>query len=263
MNIGSLNHNMYLPSSCDDLMYTPINFGNTGMMTNPINSGLGNFGSLLSPKYQMKWLKDWDTFGVDRQVMSVTNNNNARFKMAGQNGPIMRQIQVLHNEICENNQDNIKREYDKLVNAVRNSYASQLNKNLSSEEQEMQIRAFADSLYAQQTGGYIEDNIKRHSESSFVTGLKHILCLKKAQKTTADENISYITGAELTRSATNAKKAGTYLGYAGAAAGGGLLGYAGIKGLCAVVKDLHFNGKLLGKIVGPVLGAIGTLVCVL
>ena len=68
-----------------------------------------------------------------------------------------------------------KAEYDKLVLAVKNSYGKQLSTGLSAEEEELQLKAYAERLYSQQTGSYLADDIKNNSSSSFMSGVKKIL----------------------------------------------------------------------------------------
>lgn len=246
LNIGTMNPDMYSLGTYADLMDTPIKFNNAaGLVSNPMTPGLGRFGSLLSPKYQMKWLKDWDNFGLDRQVMSVTNRNNARFKMASQTCPISRQIQILHNEILENNQANVKEEYDKLVDIVRQTYASELdNKDMTDEAKENAVQRYADSLYSEQIGSYIEDDIKKNSSNSFITGLKSAIFLGQTDNNSADENISYITGAKVTKASKSMKALGT------------VLGGAGIGVAFQQVGSRLLNLKLGGGFIGGMLGAI-------
>ncbi len=236
VNFGMVNPYMY-SMDADTIMNAPILSANTamgGMATvggmSPYAGGMyGGFG-ILNPQYQMQTMQQWDNFGIDRQVSMYQNQNNAQFRMQGQNNSIARQIQVLSSQIKADNQDNVKAEYDKLLAAVKSAYGSQVNKNLSPEDQDAQIRAYAEQLYAQQTGTYITDDIRANSSSSFMSGLKQILTFGFGNKTTADENISRIEGTNQTTKSKASKIAGNVVG--------GLLG-----GILAVGSFLLLKGK--------------------
>ena len=231
----SVNFGMVNPSAGLSIMDMPIlnAYSGAGMNMNgvtPYAGGMyGGFG-ILNPQYQMQTMQQWDNFGIDRQVSMYQNQNNAQFRMQGQNNSIARQIQVLSSQIKADNQDNVKAEYDKLLAAVKSAYGSQVNKNLSAEDQEAQIRAYAEQLYAQQTGAYITDDIRANSSSSFMSGVKQILTFGLGNKTTADENIARIEGTSQTSKSKAAKIAGNVVG--------GLFG-----GLLAVGSFLLLKGK--------------------
>ncbi len=234
VNFGMVNPYMY-SMDADTIMNAPILSANTAMGgmvggMSPYAGGMyGGFG-LVNPQYQMQTMQQWDNFGIDRQVSMYQNQNNAQFRMQGQNNSIARQIQVLSSQIKADNQDNVKAEYDKLLAAVKSAYGSQVNKNLSKEDQEAQIRAYAEQLYAQQTGAYITDDIRANSSSSFMSGVKQILTFGLGNKTTADENIARIEGTSQTSKSKASKIAGNVVG--------GLFG-----GLLAVGSFLLLKGK--------------------
>ena len=234
VNFGMVNPYMY-SMDADTIMNAPILSANTAMgggmgMMPAMGAGMyGGFG-ILNPQYQMQTMQQWDNFGIDRQVSMYQNQNNAQFRMQGQNNSIARQIQVLSSQIKADNQDNVKAEYDKLLAAVKSAYGSQVNKNLSPEDQDAQIRAYAEQLYAQQTGTYITDDIRANSSGSFMSGLKQILTFGLGNKTTAYENISRIEGTSQTTKSKASKIAGNVVG--------GLLG-----GILAVGSFLLLKGK--------------------
>ena len=178
----------------DNLMNAPVLSANTAMGLPSVTgtlpslsgyagvgmgySGLGTFGGMLNPQYQkayMQNMQQWDNFGINRQVQMYQNQNNAQFKMASQNENIQRQIQILNGQIKADNQDNVKTEYNKLLAAVETAYGSQIPSGISAEDKQAQIRAYAERLYAQQTGSYITDDIRNNSSSSFMSGLKQVL----------------------------------------------------------------------------------------
>ena len=182
-------------------------------------TGLGTFGGMLNPQYQQAYMQNmqqWDNFGIDRQVQMYQNQNNAQFKMASQ--------------IKADNQDNVKAEYNKLLAAVETAYGSQIPAGTSAEDRQAQIKAYAERLYAQQTGSYITDDIRSNSSSSFMSGLKQVLSFGFGSNTTADENIASIEGTTQTKKSKGAKIAGNIVG--------GLLGGAVAVGAFLLGKGL-------------------------
>lgn len=230
---GMMNPYMY-NMDADTIMNAPILSANSAMgygygMGMPY-AGVGTFGNVLNPQYQMQTMQQWDNFGVGRQVAAYQNQNNAQFQMAAQTENISRQIQILQTEIKSNHQDNVKAEYNKLLAAVKASYGSQIASGVSAEEAEAQVKAYAERLYAQQTGSYITDDIKNNSSGSFWSGVKQVLSFGFGNKTTADENISMINGTKQTTANKASKVAGNVVG--------GLLG-----GILAVGSFLLLKGK--------------------
>ena len=176
--------------------------------------GLGTFG-MVNPQFQqvqMQNMQQWDNFGIDRQVQMYQNQNNAQFRMASQNDNIQRQVQILNSQIKADNQDNVKAEYNRLLAAVETTYGSQIPEGTSAEDRQAQIKAYAERLYAQQTGSYITDDIRSNSSNSFISGLKQILTFGLGNNTTADENIANIEGTAQTKKSKGAKIAGNVVG---------------------------------------------------
>ena len=229
----TVNFGMVNPTAGMSIMDMPIlnAYSGTGMMNPAMGGyGVGTFGNVLNPQYQMQTMQQWDNFGVNRQVAAYQNQNNAQFKMAAQTENIARQIQILSSEIKANNQDNVKAEYNKLLAAVKSAYGSQIASGVSAEDAEAQVKAYAERLYAQQTGSYITDDIKNNSSGSFMSGLKQILSFGFGNKTTADENIAMINGTKQTTGSKASKVAGNIVG--------GLLG-----GIVAVGSFFLMKGK--------------------
>ena len=202
----SLNYGMGLDVS--SLMNS--SFISSPYMT-PMNGymGLGTFGLLNGnteqwqqmQQAQMQNMQRWDNFGINRQVQMFQNQNNAQFQMSTQMNDIQRQAQILHSQIKENNQDNVKAEYRKLLSSVEAQYGSQLQ-GMPEEQKQAKLRAFAEQVYTQTTGTYITDDIRANSSSSFVSGIKQVLSFGLSNRTTADENIAMIEG---TRQTTGSK----------------------------------------------------------
>lgn len=197
----------------------------SGAMMNPMM-----MGGIYNPTMQISYMNQMDQYGIDRQVNLYTGQNNAQFKMSAQTSDIARQVRILQQEVKADHQDNIKAEYNKLLAAVKSTYGSQLPSSMNAEEKEAQIRAYAEQVYAQQTGAYITDEIRANSSGSFMSGLKQVITFGLGSSTTADENIAMINGTKQTKGSKAAKIAGNVVG--------GLLG-----GLLAVGSYFLFKGK--------------------
>jgi len=203
----TVNFGMMNPYMMGNMMDAPL--------LNPYTSmgmGYGMVGGIpgFNPQQQMQNIQQWDNFGVNRQVAGFKNQNNAQFQMQAQNGSIERQVRILSEQIKENNQDNVKAEYQKLLQAIRATYGSQIQG--SEEDKELTLKQYADQIYAQMTGSYMTDDIRANSSSSFVSGIKQILSFGFGNKTTADENIAMISGAKQTRGSKASKVAGNIVG---------------------------------------------------
>jgi hypothetical protein len=194
-----------------NLMDAPLTGPYMGMGMMP-NMGMGMMmpGVVMptyNPQAQMNNIQQWDNFGINRQVQMFQNQNNAQFQMSAQMNDIQRQAQILHSQIKENNQDNVKAEYRKLLSSVEAQYGSQLQ-GMPEEQKQAKLRAFAEQVYTQTTGTYITDDIRANSSSSFVSGIKQVLTFGLSNNTTADENIAMIEGTRQ----TNGSKASKILG---------------------------------------------------
>ena len=74
-------------------------YANMGMNTGMYGMGYGMGVGMMNPQGMMTNIQQWDDFGVNRQVATFRNQNNAQFQMQAQNGSIQRQAQILAQEI--------------------------------------------------------------------------------------------------------------------------------------------------------------------
>ena len=199
-----MNYGMMNPYMSTDIM--------TSGMMNPYGYGMG---MMFNPSYQINYMNQMDQFGIDRQVNLYKGQNNAQYQMSAQTDGISRQVQILSQKAQNNEQNNIQAEYNRLVAAVKDTYGSQMT-GLTAEQKEAQAKAYAERIYAQQTGSLLTDDISRNAGGSFVEGFKQVLTLGLGNRTTSHENIAKITGTKISTEETSKK----YLGYA---AGGATL----------------------------------------
>ena len=222
-----MNYGMMNPYMSSDIMMS-------GMM-NPYG-----YGMMFNPSTQINYMNQMDQFGIDRQVNLYKGQNNAQYQMSAQTDGISRQVQILSQKAQNNEQNNIQAEYNRLVAAVKDTYGSQMA-GLSADQQEAQAKAYAERIYAQQTGAMLTDDLERNGNGSFLAGFKQVVTLGLGNRTTAQENISKITGAKLTTAETSKK----YLGYA---AGGATLA-AGVTMLYKYSNPILRGLKAAAKVI--------------
>ena len=198
----TMNYGMMNPYMSSDIMMS-------GMM-NPYGMGM-----VFNPTAQINYMNQMDQFNVNRQVNLYKSQNNAQYQMSAQTDGISRQVQILSQKAQNNSQNSIQSEYNRLVAAVKDTYGSQMT-GLSEDQQEAQAKAYAERIYAQQTGSMLTDDLSRNAGGSFVEGFKQVITLGLGNRTTSQENIAKITGTKLSTEETTKK----YLGYA---AGGATL----------------------------------------
>lgn len=185
------------------------------IMTNNMMMGMG--GMMMNPQMQIANMNQWDQYGVDRQVNMYKQQNNAQFQMSAQTDRLYRQVQILNEKVQGNNQNHIQDEYAKLVQSVKDTYTSQ---GAPDTQAELQAKAFAERVYAQQTGSLLTADIRKNSKGSFLEGMAQVLTFGLGNRKTSEENIAKINGTKLSTMETSKK-------YAGYAAGGTTLALGG------------------------------------
>ena len=201
-----------------------FNFGMNSQYMNPymmggdiMASNMMMGGMMYNPQMQIANMNQWDQYGIDRQVNMYKQQNNAQYQMSAQTDKIYRQVQILSEKAQGNNQNHIQSEYDRLVQSVKDTFTSQ---GASADQAEIQAKAYAERVYAQQTGSTLVGDIRKNSQGSFIEGMKQVLTFGLGNRITSEENISKINGTKLATGET-AKK---YVGYA---AGGTALALGG------------------------------------
>lgn len=221
-----------------------MNYGmmNPMMGTDIMASGMMNpmmMGGFYNPATQINYMNQMDQFAIDRQVKLYKNQNNAQFQMSAQTDGISKQVQVLAEKAQGNKQNAIQSAYNRLVASVKDTYGAQLQG--SADEKEAQARAYAERIYAQQTGSFLTDDIRANAGGSFLEGFKQVVTLGLGNRRTSEENVAKINGTAISTGET-AKK---YLGYA---TGGATLALGGtmlykfsnpiLRGLQSIAKFL-------------------------
>ena len=217
-----------------------MNYGMNPMFgTDIMASGMMNpmmMGGFYNPATQINYMNQMDQYAIDRQVKLYKNQNNAQFQMSAQTDGISKQVQVLAEKAQGNKQNAVQAAYNKLVASVKDSYGAQLQG--TADEKDAQARAYAERIYAQQTGSLLTDDIRANADGSFIEGFKQVVTLGLGNRRTSEENVAKINGTAVS-TGESAKK---YLGYA---AGGATLALGGTM----LYKFSNPIGRALGSVV--------------
>lgn len=230
-------------------LYSPLGMANPMMSMNGSIFG-GGYG--MYPAMQMygggynyedyyKNYERYQDFMIDSQVRRQQKMRNADLRLNSPQEGIAKQATYLHEKIMRNEQQQIQEAYQNFVQSVRSMYG-----NASPQE----IANRASTLYAQQYGCSITDDIRKYGRGSFTQGFLQTVTLGLADKKTAEENVSELTGQPVGRS-ERAKK------IAGNIAGGAVFGGAAaistkylLKAFWAGAKNKPFWAALAGGIAG-------------
>lgn len=143
---------------------------------------------------------------IDSNLQLSRQNQAASRLTTASDDSISRQVASLQRQVQGNKQENVMQEYNKLIEAVAQSFADAGYTNVS----EAQVKATAEKIYAQLTGNALVDDIKAHGDSSFTQGWKKVVSFGISDGKSANENIQEITGEN---SNNKESKAGKIAGY--------------------------------------------------
>lgn len=230
-------------------LYSPIGITNPMLSMNGSIFGGGYgmypampaFGGGYNYEDYYKNYEKYQDFIIDSQVRRQQKMRNADLRLNSPQEGIAKQATYLHEKIMRNEQQQIQEAYKNFTNSVRNLYG-----NASPEE----IANRASTLYAQQYGCSITDDIRRHGRGSFTQGFLQTVTIGLADKKTAEENVSELTGQPVGRSERAKKIAGNIAG--GAVFGGAAAISAKylFEAFCAGAKNKPFWAALIGGIAG-------------
>lgn len=184
---------------------------------------------------------------INNQVRQQQKMRNADLKLNSPQEGIVKQASYLHEKIMRNEQQQIQEAYQNFKESVRAMYG-----DASDEE----IANRASTLYKQMTGLSITDDIRQYGRGSFTQGFLQTVSLGIADKKTAEENVSELTGQPVGRYERGKKIAGNIAG--GAVFGGAAAISSGylLKAFCKGMKNKPFIAGLIGGTVGLVTALI-------
>lgn len=246
--MGSLNNPMMG-------MYNPMMsmngsiFGGGMMGGYPIAGGYPMMGGSNGnyEDYYRNYEKYQD-FMIDNQVHQQQKWRNADLRLNASTEGIQKQAAILHEKILQNEQQQIQEAYASFKESVRAMYGDATDEQISNR---------ASTLYQQITGTSVVDDIRKNGRGSFTQGFLQTVTLGLADKKTAEENISELTGQPVGRSERAKKIAGNV---AGGAMFGGAAAISANWIFKSFVKSLK-NKPLVAAIIGAGVGlatAIGT-----
>ena len=204
----------------------------------------------LDTKGRMKYMEELQReqckSQLDAQVEQKHLMEAAEFKATAAEDTITRQCGILQNQIKEDEQGQVAKEYKELTLAVREKFKEAGYTNVD----ETQVRAYAEKEYFKNTGARLIEDINKNGDSQFVHGLKEGASLWTGlftSDTSAKDNIAGITGGELSGRDKASEFAGKALGGLAAIAAVGVAVVASIfllkKGGGAVLKKLFSKGS--------------------
>lgn len=243
------NNQVALNDLTDMDLYTPLGMANPMMSMNGSIFGGGYgmypampaFGGGYNYEDYYKNYEKYQDFMIDNQVRRQQKMRNADLRLNSPQEGIAKQATYLHEKIMQNEQQQIQEAYRNYIESVRNMYG-----DASPEE----IANRASTLYAQQYGCSITDDIRKYGRGSFTQGFLQTLTLGLADKKTAEENVSELTGQPVGRSERGKKIAGNIVGgavFGGAAA---ISTKYLLKAFWAGAKNKPFWAALIGGIAG-------------
>lgn len=239
--VGAFQYNPYAMDGFDEIDMTynsPLAMGGSifdgsgyggfgmGMMPMPMAGG-GVTG--YDPKSYFNNMKDYQKFYIDYNVDQQNMQRNADLRINASLEGIKDAAAVLRDKIKQNEQDQVPAAFKAYVQSVGAAYGEGSGK-------EVEYRAL--SLYEQMTGKSLIQDLRDNGHSSFTQGLLQSLTFSATYRTSAEDNISAITGQPVGTSEKVSQGCGKVLG-------AGTVGAA----LGALAGKLSHSGKV-GTIVG-------------
>ena len=154
---------------------------------------------------------------------------------------------LLHDKILRNEQQQIHAAYNAYLQGVKELYGGDIT--------ESEARNRAAALYKQIIGTSILDDIRAHGRDSFTQGLLQTLTLGFADKKTAEENVSELTGQPVGRKERMKKIGGNIAG--GAIFGGGAFFLA--RPLLNLAKISSKSKTVWGLAIGAIAGGLAAI----
>lgn len=239
--MGSLNNPMMGPINPMMTMNGSI-FGSGMIGGYPMTGGYPIMGaSNGSYEDYYKNYEKYQDFMIDNQVHQQQKWRNADLRLNAPQEGIQKQAAILHEKIMRNEQQQIQEAYANFKKSVKSMYGGGTDEQISNR---------ASALYKDLVGVSVTDDIRQYGRGSFTQGFLQTLSLGLADKKTAEENVSELTGQPVGRSENTLKFAGNVAG--GAVFGGA----AAISANCALkflwkgLKNKPFVAALIGGAVG-------------
>jgi hypothetical protein len=175
------------------------------------NMGLGGsiFNGYMTPTmgYNQNYfdnMKQYQKFNIEYNIDQQKMSRNADMRINASMEAIKNSATVLKDKIMANEQDQIKIAYDNYVNAVANAYG---------EGTPAEIKARAATLYASMNNNVtLAQDLREYSHGSLTQGFIQSLTFGAYDRNSAEDNISYITGAPVNTGEKTKHNIGRFLG---------------------------------------------------
>lgn len=254
-NVAAMNgmypmYNNYLNQSALGNMYDTDLYSSPMGMGGSIFGGsmpfMPTFGGGMNLDSYYKNMTDNLNFTSNWQLQMVENQRRNELKLNAYDEGIQSAASVLNEKIAANEQEQIQQAFLAYVEAVAAKYPG---------ESKQAIINRAKSEYQRLYNTSVSDDIRQKGSNSFLQGMYQSLTLGLADNTTAEENISQITGQPVSRSANMQKALGRTAG--GFIVGSGTMLAASplIKG----IKGLRGKWAIIAGIAGAAIAGISSL----
>lgn len=167
---------------CDYSMYPGV--GTMGMGASifgmPAATGMGNNQNYFDN------MKDYQKFYIDYNIDQQKMQRNADMRINASMEAIQNSATALRDKIVNNEQDQIEDAYKQYVTAVGIAYGDGTPQEITSR---------AKTLYEQMTGKSIVEDIRQYGHGSMTQGFIQSLTFGAYNRTSAEDNVSKITGS--------------------------------------------------------------------
>lgn len=215
----------------------------SGMGTMPMGMGamMPFTGMGASQESYFDYMDKNQDFMINYQLKNRQKMRNAEMNLNSPEEAVKIAAEHLNEKIKANEQQQIKEALAHYYSAVSSLYGG-------GEPEQIQSRAA--TLYSNIYGSTITDDIRKHGNSSFYQGFLQTLTLGIADKKTAEQNISEITGQPVGRSENAKKISGNILGGTVLGAGVAISANTIMKALKIGCKSKPFVAGIIGAGVG-------------
>ena len=232
-----LGYNPYMTGNYSSSFLTDDLFAGAYSNYDPTMSMTGSlFGGMTNP-YMMpftggtttNWMQQmdqWQDYNIDRQIRYSQKNRNADLKINSTMEGIQDAGAILSKKIHADEQEQIIPALKNYLAAVKAAYPDGTDEEILNR---------AKSLYKQQFGVELTDDIRANGKDSLTQGFLQAVSFGLADGKTAEENIAEIDGQPVGKKDKNKK-------IIGRVAGGALIGGAATW-LLGLVKCFKFLGK--------------------
>lgn len=181
-------------------------------------------------------MKEYQKFYIDYNIDQQKMQRNADMRINASMEGVRNSANALRDKIINNEQDQIEEAYKRYVNAVAAAYG---------DGTPQEITARAKTLYEQMTGKSITEEIRHYGHGSMTQGVIQSLTFGLYNRTSAEDNVSKISGSPVGSGEKTKHNAGRI-------AGAGIIG-----GIAYGIANACKSGK--AKIIGIAAGAVAAL----